>query len=192
MLIIHGKQYTVSTIHKLPSDISSFASSSKNDNNTVAFFGELNPFSNFHTTPFYHNNKNYHCSKQYIQESKALHFGNIDTANAILQAKTALDCKLLARDIKSYDHENWKTNAKEVCKPGLSAKFLSSEPLLNLLKSTGDKMIIEACHDQLWGTGVPLRDKDCLNREKWTGQGILGEILCELRSELTLAPMEQS
>ena len=121
-----------------------------------------------------------------------MHFGNIDTANAILQVKTALDCKLLARDIKNYDHKNWKANAKEVCKPALAAKFQSSDPLLNLLKSTGDKMIIEACHNQLWGTGIPLRDKDCLNREKWIGQGILGEILCELRSELTLTSMEQS
>ena len=95
-LIIHGKHYTVSTIHKLPSDINGFASSSKNDTNTVAFFGELNSFSNFHTTPFQLNNKSYHSSEQYIQESKALHFGNSDTANTILQSKTVLDCKLLA------------------------------------------------------------------------------------------------
>ena len=115
-----------------------------------------------------------------------MHFGDTATADAILQAQTALDCKMLAREIKNYDYSNWKIHAKEICKPGLSAKFLSSEPLLNLLKSTGDKMIVEACHDQLWGTGIPIMDKDCLNRDKWSSQGILGEILCELRSELTL------
>ena len=124
--------------------------------------------------------------------SKALHFGDSDTANAILQSKTALDCKLLAREIKNYDHENCKAHAKEKCKPGLAAKFLSSESLLNLLKSKGDKMIVEACHDSLWGTGVPLRDKDCLKHEKWSGQGILGEILCELRSKLTMPTMDVS
>ena len=181
----------MSTIHKLPSDINGFASLSKIDTNTVAFFGELNPFSNFHTTPFRINNKNYHCSEQYIQETKALHFGDTDTANAILQSKTALDCKLLARDIRNYDHESGRNHAKELCKPGLAAKFSSSEPLLNLLKSTGNKMIVEACHDQHWGTGIPLKDKDCLNHEKWAGQGILGEVLCELRSELSVTNMEE-
>ena len=53
-------------------------------------------------------------------------------------------------------------------------------------------MIVEACHDPLWGTGVPLRDKDCLKCEKWSGQEILGEILCELRSELTMPTMDVS
>ena len=26
-------------------------------------------------------------------------------------------------------------------------------------------MLVESCRDQLWGNGIPLRDKDSLNRE---------------------------
>ena len=37
-LIIHGKRYTVTTLHQLSSEINGFASSSKSDINTVAFF----------------------------------------------------------------------------------------------------------------------------------------------------------
>ena len=183
ILVVHGERYTTSTLHKLPSDINGFASSLRNDSDTVAFFRELNPFSNFHLTPFQYNYKSYHSSEQYIQGSKAIHFRDTNTANAIMMGKTPLECKELAREITNYNHEDWKKQAKTKCKPGLAAKFKSNEALLNLLKSTGDKMLVESCRDQLWGTGIPLRDKDCLNREKWSGQGILGEILTELQDE---------
>ena len=93
-----------------------------------------------------------------------------------MKAKTSLECK-------NYNHEEWKLEAKELCKPGIRAKFCTSSTLTNLLLSTGEKMIVEACHDELWGTGIPLQDKNCLVRENWTGQGIMGEILTELRQE---------
>ena len=112
--------------------------------------------------------------------------------NAIMLAKTPLECQNLSRDVSNYNHEEWKGHAKTKCKPGLEAKFKSNETLLNLLKSTGDKMLVDSCRDQLWGTGIPLRDKDCLIRDKWSGQGILGEILMELRSDLTSPNMDIS
>ena len=191
-LIVHGKKYTISNLHKLPNDINGFASSSRMDTNTVAFFGELNPFSNFHPTPFECKNKHYHSSEQYIQESKALYFGDIETAHAIMQVKTALECKNLAREVANYNHDEWKSHAKATCKPGLMAKFKSNDSLSNLLKSTGDKMLMESCRDQLWENGILLRDKDSLNREKWSSQDILGEILMEKRDELTSQNMDYS
>ena len=191
-LIVHGKKYTLFTLHKLPGDINSFASSSRTDSNTVAFFGELNPFSNFHITLFECNAKSYHSSEQYIQEAKALHFKDLSTANNIMLAKTPLECKNLAKEISNYNHDEWKLHAKSVCKPGLTAKFKSDDILLKLLKSTGDKMLVESCRDQVWGTGILLRDRECLNREKWYAQGIIGEILMEIRSELLEPNMETS
>ena len=187
-MVVHGKKYTASNIHKLPEDINGFAATSKTDDNTLAFFGELNPFSNFHITPFELNGKSYHSSEQYIQEAKALFFKDNLSAKLIMDAKTPLECKKLSREITGYNHEEWKLCAKEQCKPGIAAKFSSSSALIQLLHSTGDKMIIEACHDQLWGTGISIRDKDCLNREKWSGAGILGEILMELRTDI---PMDE-
>ena len=191
-LIVHGKKYTISNLHQLPNDINGFASASRMDTKTVAFFSELNPFSNFHWTPFDCDNKHYHSSEQYIQESKAIYFGDNETANTIMQAKTALECKNLAREVANYNHEDWKSHAKSICKPGLLAKFQSNDSLSNLLKSTGDKMLVESCRDQLWGNGIPLRDKDSLNRERWSGQGILEEILMEIREELSNPNMDQS
>ena len=42
---------------------------------------------------------------------------------------------------------------------------------------------MECASDRLWGTGLPLSDPDCLNRSKWISQGILGQILEDIRNE---------
>ena len=52
-----------------------------------------------------------------------------------------------------------------------------------LIGKTGNKTIVESARDHLWGTGVALSDPDCLNTTKWTTQGILGELLEEIRDD---------
>ena len=54
-----------------------------------------------------------------------------------------------------------------------------------LVNRTLNKTIIEATSDNIWGSGVPLHKDNCLNPQKWTSQGILGEILQELRDKVT-------
>ena len=46
-LKIKGKRYTRENLHQLPEDVSAFASTSKSNDNTLGFFSELNPLSNF-------------------------------------------------------------------------------------------------------------------------------------------------
>ena len=66
ILVIHGKKYTTKNLHKLPSDINRFKASSKESDTVLAFFGELNPFSNFNISPFTLEGQNYHSSEQFI------------------------------------------------------------------------------------------------------------------------------
>ena len=42
---------------------------------------------------------------------------------------------------------------------------------------------MESANDQTWGTGMTLGNPDCLVRDKWISQGILGELLEEVRSQ---------
>ena len=49
-LINQGRKYTTKNLHSLPSDISGYKASSKESETSVAFFGELSPFSNFNIT----------------------------------------------------------------------------------------------------------------------------------------------
>ena len=57
------------------------------------------------------------------------------------------------------------------------------------MEYTKNKLIVECTKDTLWGTGAPLNNENCLDSTMWKGhgtkkQGIMGEILCEIRREL--------
>ena len=168
----------------LPPDLNSFDATSRMNSSTLGFFGELNPLSNFHPAKFHLNGKDYHSSEQYIQESKALHFKDKKMAKDIMSSNSAIECKKLSANIIGYNHEEWKKVAKDICRPGIAAKFGSSPELSKILKSTGRKTLVESCQDQFWGTEVPLGRKECLNRDKWSGIGIMGEILMDIRDNL--------
>ena len=183
-LVILGKKYTVHNLYTLPPDLSGYTASSKTDPNTVAFFGELNPFSNFHPALFHSGGKCYPTSEHYIQECKTLFFRDETSAKQMLLAKTALEAKQAARNIANYDHEKWMSAAKLETKPGLLMKFKSHTHLNKMLQETGTRQIVESSFDKTWGTGVPIHDKHCLNSEKWHGIGLLGEILMEVCDEL--------
>ena len=70
VLTLKGKRYTVRNISELPSELSGFHVSSKSNEDTYAFFGELNLFSNFHPSPLKLNNITYNTSEHYIQSKK--------------------------------------------------------------------------------------------------------------------------
>ena len=63
----------------------------------------------------------------------------------------------------------------------MEAKFAQNPRVMQALLETGNKELVECAKDTLWGTGVPLNEPNCLNEKYWKGQGILGEILHEIR-----------
>ena len=73
-LVIQGTKYTVNNLHTLPHDLNGYNASSKFGDTVIAFFGQLNPFSNFHQAPFSMEGKTYPTSEHYIQETCALYF----------------------------------------------------------------------------------------------------------------------
>ena len=188
-LTLKGKCYTVNSISELPSDLNGFHVSSKSDNKTYAFFGELNPFSNFHPSPFTVNNIQYKTSEHFIQSEKAKHYGDEHLANKIISTESALDAKRPGYRLKKpKEVREWNEIAKEMCYPGIKAKFHQNSPLLLLLQSTEKQTLVEASRDNVWGTGVSLRDTNCLNRKHWKNIGILGEILMDVRKESLHSP----
>ena len=51
-LVLQGKKFTRDNIHQLPEKLSGFNCTSKSNEDTICYFGELNPFSNFHPCMF--------------------------------------------------------------------------------------------------------------------------------------------
>ena len=111
-LIILGIRYGVEDLHNLPYDLSGFHASSKSDENKHIFFGELNPFSNFHPAKFTVDGQDYHCDGQFIQESKALLFNDEESAQKIRLASNGLECKNLGCNIAGAKEDVWRKSAK--------------------------------------------------------------------------------
>ena len=186
-IILDGKSYSKESLHKLLEKISSYNVLIKHYDEVVGFFGELSPFSNFHPSPFRYKEHDYHCAEQLIQHEKAKLFGDFETKDKILKAKSAIECKQAAYETENYDHDNWISNATQLCKAGIKAKYEQNNSLKELLLNTGTQTIVECSKDRDWGTGVPLGRFDCLSEDKWYGRGILGPLLMEIRSELCSA-----
>ena len=178
-LIINGKTYQVEDISNLPTDLAAYKAAEKSNETHIIFSGELSPYSNFHHSPFNMNGQRF----QWIQYQKALTFGDSYTANQILQAETPLECKKLGYTINGVDKEKWSNIGYDKCFDGIREKFLQNPPLLSMLKTTSPKILAEATHDRIWGTGIRLHDACALDTEKWAGPGWLSRMLHTIRCE---------
>ena len=98
--------------------------------------------------------------------------------------KTSFDCKQLAWCIKDVDSNKWDAVARSLCEKGIREKFLLNPHLMQvLIEKTANKTIVECANDRLWGNGKALSEESCLNRDVWISQGILGQILENVRAE---------
>ena len=185
-LVLKGRSYNVNTLNQLPEELNVFKVTSKENENTVGFFGEINPLSNFYPSTFVYDGIQYISSEQLIQANKAKFFGDLETYNQILCCTTSLECKTLSRQIRNVDESKWEEEAASTCLPGIHAKFYQNPNAMDtLLYKTGTKRIVECASDRLWGTGIPLGDPVCLDSTKWISQGILGQALECIRNEVT-------
>ena len=182
ILVIKGKKYTSNNLHLLPEELSSQQVSSKETDSHIGFFGELNAFSNFHEALFEVDGIMFHSSEQWIQYQKSKFFSDTKMATRILHSNTPLECKTLSKDIVNFDPIDWRDHAGQLCEKGLTAKFLQNPKLMQQLKNTGNKTIVECAYDRLWGCGIPLHEPNCLNEPEWSGDNLLGKMLMKIRA----------
>ena len=105
--------------------------------------------------------------------------------NRILNCEDAMDSKETARDINNFNRRAWNEVAEELCYEGVKQKFLQKQHLLDELQKTGDKILVESSYDDVWGTGIPLSNRNCLVKEHWKSIGILGRILMNIRESIS-------
>ena len=160
-----------------------FKITNKSNNNTTGFFGELNPLSNFHPCSFEVNGIQFHSSEQFNQYTKPVFLNDMEMSTKILASKSALECKNLSKNIKGVEDSKWEENAKSLCHKGIAEKFRQNPRLMESLSNTGSKFLVESTNNRLWGKGVPLHRAGCFYSTLWSGNRILGDILCEIWQE---------
>ena len=180
-VVLDGTHYYRENIHTLSPELAANKVTSESNQEIIAFFGELNPQSNFHLCKFEYKSETFHSSEQLIQLKKAELFDDGIARERILNSIDAQDSKEIAMDITNFDKEKWNTSAEELCYEGIRQKYIKNPRLHSYLLDTGNKTIVEATYDSVWGTGKPLGNEHCLNPTKWTSIGILGKILMRVR-----------
>ena len=180
-VVLDGTHYYRENIHTLPPELAADKVTSETNNETIAFFGELHPLSNLHPCKFEYERETFHSSEQLIQLKKAELFEDDIARERILNSTNTQDSKEIAIDITNYDKDKWNTSAEDLCYEGIRQKFLQNPRLHGYLLDTGNKTIVEATYDNVWGTGKPLGNEHCLNPTKWTSVGLLGKILMQIR-----------
>ena len=182
-LKLNGKRYHQLNVHTLPDKLHPVEVTSIHDDHSIAFFGELNPFSNFHPCQFSLDGIDYHSTKQFIQLKKGEFFKDDIAKERILHCEDAMDSKDISKNITNFNKREWSKAAEELCLPGIRAKFFQNPGLMAVLLNTENKNMVESSYDELWGTGLPLSDPAALDESQWKSVGLLGKMLITVRLE---------
>ena len=167
VLNLNSTKFNKDNLHELPAKLNIMEITTKSNADVVGFFGEICPLSNFYPSKFFHNGIEFHSSEQFIQHAKAKFFGDHYTQTTVLKAETALGSKHAGREVSNYNHKRWCKFAKELCKPGIDAKFCQNPRAMQALLETGDKVLVECTKDAVWGNGYPLGHPNSLQSQTW-------------------------
>lgn len=184
-VIVDGVTYTVDTLHQLPPNLRPAKVFTPTEDGFTFFYSSASPLSNLHLAPFEIDNKNYICSEQYLHEQKSQFAKDEETARKIMVAKDPYKIYSLGKSVRNLDVKEWNAKAPHVMKKALLAKFSQNEHLKQFLLETKDSTIVE-CNprDKIWSCGLGLRDTTKSDKNNWTGENRLGQLLEDVRTSL--------
>ncbi len=149
----------------------------------IYFFTDKDYLSNFYISEFTVDGIKYTCNEQYIMAQKALLFKDTENFEIILSCVKPYDMKQAGRRVKNFNDTTWLKHRNKILQDGLIAKFTQNKILLNKLKSTGNKILVEASpYDKIYGVGLGENDPKILDENNWRGENLLGYTLMNVRS----------
>jgi ribA/ribD-fused uncharacterized protein len=135
--------------------------------------------------PFTVDGITYANAEHWMMANKALLFGDIDSYEKILTAKSPKEAKALGRLVIDFDELVWKEHCYEIVKQGNIHKFNQHPAYAAVLLDTIDQILVEASPvDKIWGIGLAESDEDAIRPNLWKGQNLLGFALMEVRDFL--------
>ena len=183
-LYINRKQFTTENLNELPPSLHPEKRSTKFTDQTVVFYSKYSTFSNFHELDIKHEGQVYCCNEQYFQQCKALHFGDNETAQRILNEKDPHKIHELGKQVKGFNKELWDKQAYRILKQANLFKYQQNPEAQMALLNTGKRSIGEASRDTLYGIGIPITSPNAGEEGEWHGKNWMGKILTEVRETL--------
>ena len=108
--------------------------------------------SQWHKADFVVEGRRFNCAEQYMMYSKALLFGDADTAQQILATRSSATQKKLGRAVAGFDDGVWRFFRAGIVFTGNLHKFQQNPELARELLQTGDALLVEASpKDRIWG-----------------------------------------
>jgi ribA/ribD-fused uncharacterized protein len=155
----------------------------------ILFFFSKEPenkeLSNFYETNFKIDGVEYKSAEHAFEAIKAKTFGDDETFEKILKAKSAQSAKSFGNKVKEFKEETWAEKQDEVMKSVVRAKFTQNLELRKKLLETEDKLLANAdSRDKYWGIGTSANTSIAKDPKKWKGENKLGKMLEELRTQM--------
>lgn len=142
-------------------------------------------FSQWWMEPFTVEDVTYSCAEQYMMAEKARLFHDSEMLQAILSAEHPKKMKDLGRSVQNFQKDIWDECCKEIVIKGNLAKFSQSPALLDYLRLTKKRVLVEASpRDRIWGIGMGKSNPCVENPLNWRGKNLLGFALMEVRDKL--------
>jgi hypothetical protein len=159
----------------------------------IRFFSKLDNeyrgFSNFAPSPVTIDGKRYPTVEHFFQASRFP--SDIAWQEAIRVAPTPAKAKQLGSQTDHVVRPDWDTQKESIMLNGLRAKFQQNSGLLEQLKGTGKRPLIEASTDAFWGEGRTGKGKNRMGRLLEQVREELREYVIPVKEEAKLPEEER-
>jgi ribA/ribD-fused uncharacterized protein len=143
------------------------------------------PFSQWHPCKFTVSRVEFNCAEQFMMYSKAILFGDMQSAQRILETSTPKEQKTLGRKVQNFDEAVWAIFREGIVYTASYAKFTQNFELQEMLLATKGTTLVEASpRDRIWGIGLGADNPKAQVRAEWRGRNLLGETLTRVREAI--------
>lgn len=145
-------------------------------------------FNNWYHAPFEYGARTYVSVEQFVFYHKAAMARRIDLCMQCEAAKNPDTLLRLERVVgDSLDSDLWKSHKYTIMKRAVRAKFEQNRKLmLHLFETENSVLALCSTTDLELSIGVSITDKARLDRKQWKGENKLGQILMQVRGELSM------
>jgi len=147
------------------------------------FWHHQNPFSNSHSSPYHLENMKFDNVDQGMAWSKAMLFGDTETATKIAKEHSLPEIRALEASLCNYSQSVWEEERGSLLYKHCKAKFTQHIRLYRELLGTYPDILVNAdVHDDVMGIGISEREAS--DGVAWKGDNLLGSTLTKIRDDL--------